>query len=152
MALQIATVADSISKITVTGATMKDIDQIPEAQNVMDIPIIIPKPDGYLSNFKPQRDSFGAGGDAKMTVTYTLTYRLLHSAIGEGMSGIFSTYAAMVAIVSVFLDAIIANDTVTGAVDIQAASITEFGLVYDPAGKTAFHGCDISIDVMEFVN
>ena len=118
----------------------------------MDIPVIIPKPDGYLSNFRYARKSFGPGTVAAIDITYTLTYRLLHSAVGEGMSGVFSTYAAMVAIVSVFLDAIIANDTITGAVDVQPANVIEFGLVYDPAGKTAFHGCDIPIDITEFVN
>jgi len=152
MALQIVTVADSISKLTVTGATMKDIDEIPETTDMMDVPMIIPKPDGYLSGFRMLRVGLGPGTSAAINVAYTLTYRLLHSEVGEGMDGIFSTYSAMVAIVGVFLDAIIANDTITGAVDLQAASITEFGLVYDSTGKVAFHGCDIGIEILEFVN
>ena len=151
MALQIATVADSISKLSVAGATLKDIDELPKKGTVRNTPVIIPKPNGFLSNFKPERDSFGPGTTAKITVTYTLTYRLLHSEIGTGRTGIFSTYAAMVAITSLFLDAIIANDTVTGAVDLEAADVTEFGPVADPMGKM-FHGCDIAINIMEYVN
>lgn len=150
MALAIATVADSISKLTVSGVILKDIDEIPSSVADRDTPMIIPRPDGFISNFRFQRDSFGAGGDAKITVRYTLLYRLLAAKVGSGR-GLFDVYDTMITKTGLFLDAIIANDAITGAVDIIAAGVENVGGVGDPAGNI-FHGCDISIDVMEFVN
>ena len=89
---------------------------------------------------------------AAFNVTYTLTYRLYHSKVGTGRSGLFDTFSGMVGKVGLFLDAIIANDTISGAVDIIPNSINNFGPVADPAGKSVFHGCDIGIQVTEFVN
>ena len=152
MALQIGTVADSISKLTVTGVTLKDIDKIITEGNKRNIPVIIPRPDGFMSSFIYERKSFGSGDAAAVNITYTLTYRLLHSKIGTGRSKVIAKYSDMVAKVGLFLDAIIENDTITGAVNIQAASISEFGPVSDPAGSAIFLGCDIGISVMEFVN
>ena len=111
----------------------------------------MPKPDGFISGFEPSRESFGPGSVAAFNVIYVLTYRLLHSKIGTGRSGLFNTYSSMVAKVGLFLDAIIENDTVAGAVDIFPNSITNFGPVADPVGNM-FHGCDIGIQVTEFVN
>ena len=152
MALQIATVADSIAGLTVAGVTLKDIDEIITEGTKRNTPVIIPRPDGFLSGFVYERESFGTGDVAAANVTYTLTYRLIHSKIGTGRSKVIAKYSDMVAKVGLFLDAIIANDTITGAVDIQAASVSEFGPVSDPAGSAIFLGCDIGIQVTEFVN
>ena len=152
MALQIVTVADSISKLLVTGVELKDIDKIVTEGHKRNIPMIIPRPDGFISGFLYERESFGPGSTAAINISYTLTYRLLHSKIGTGRSGVIDKYSDMVAKVGLFLDAIIANDTITGAVDIQPFGISEFGPVSDPAGSAVFLGCDIGINVMEFVN
>ena len=151
MALQFGTVAASIAALVIDGVDILDIIEIPTEAKKRDAPYIVPKPDGFISGFLPERQSLGPGTTAAFNVTYTLTYRLLHSKIGTGRSGLFDTYSSMVAKVGLFLDAIIANDTISGAIDIFPNSINNFGLVSDPLG-TAFHGCDIGIQVTEFVN
>jgi len=151
MALSIQTVTNSIAALSVSGVTLYDIDEIPAEGKSRDVPMIIPRPDGFISNFLYERKSFGPETVAAIDISYTLTYRLLHSKIGSGRSGLFDTYADMVAKVSLFLDAIIASDTITGAVDVQPFSIGEFGPVADPMGE-AFHGCDIGINILEYVN
>jgi len=151
MGLQIVAVCNSIAALTVVGVTFKDIDEIPEDANAMDVPMIIPKPDGFITGFGYGRKSLGPGTTAAIDITYILTYRLLHSEGGEGMSGIFSTYSDMVVKAAAFLDAVIANDTITGAINIEPVSIPIFEPVTDPLGRW-FHGCDIGIEVTEFVN
>ena len=151
MALQIGTVAASIAALVIDGVDILDIIEIPTEAKKRDTPYIVPKPDGFITDFFPERKSLGPGSTAAFDVTYTLTYRLLHSKIGTGRSGLFTTYSDMVTKAALFLDAIIENDTLTGAVDSFPSSISNFGLVSDPLGN-AYHGCDIGIKVMEFVN
>ena len=96
------------------------------------------------------RDSTGGGSTAKMTVYYTLSYRLCHTRLGSGR-GLFDVYDDMVAIAAAFLDAVLAIDVLTGAVDIMPSDAVNFGPVVDPAGD-GFHGCDFALDITEFVN
>lgn len=151
MGLKFGTVAASIAALEIDGVDILDIIKIPTEAKKRDTPYIVPKPDGFISGFLPERKSMGSGGVAAFNVTYTLTYRLLHSKIGTGRSGLFTTYSGMVAKAGLFLDAIIANDNIAGAIDISPNSITNFGLVSDPLGNP-YHGCDIGIGVLEFVN
>ena len=151
MALQIGTVVTAIAALVVDGVEIQDMDEIPTEVNSRDKPTIIPKPDGFVSGFVPERMSFGSGDVAKINVSYVLTYRMLHSKVGTGRSGLFATYADMVTKTFLFLDAIIANDALGGAVDIEAGAVPEFGPVVDPSANV-FHGCDISINVLEYVN
>lgn len=149
MSLAIVAIATNIAGLAVSGINIRDLDAIPEQVNARDCPIIYPRPDGFLSSLQVQIDSFGSTS-AKKTVYYTLTYRLLGAQVGEDR-GLFTLYQAMVDIVADFLDAVIANDALTGTIDLQAVDVTEFGPVSDPAGYV-FHGCDILLRVMEFVN
>jgi hypothetical protein len=149
VALQATTIASSIAGLTVTGVTMKNLTSIPENVAPRDCPIIYPKPDGFMSDLEVVIDSFGSSV-GKKTVRYALTYMYLHSSIGQGR-GLFDVYQDMVAKACVFLDAVIANDALTGSIDIQPESMLNFGPVADPAGNY-FHGCEIVLKVMEFVN
>jgi hypothetical protein len=149
MSLAIATICESIAALDVDGVRIADIDAIPEAADARRASII-PRPDGFITNFTMVRESFGGGSTSKMTITYRLTYRLLFAPIGEGR-GLFAVYPDMVAAAYRFLDAILAIDTMTGLVDIIPVDALSFGPVTDPAGN-AFHGCDIVLEVNEFVN
>ena len=150
MTLAISTICDSISSLSVSGLTIKDLNEIPEAVTGRDCPVIYPKPDGFVTNFEMVRDSFGGGSTAKMTVTYDLTYRLLGAPLASGR-GLFDSYSLMVEKVYAFIDAVLAIDTMAGLVDITPADTTAFGPVSDPAGGM-FHGADVILHVMEFAN
>ena len=150
MALQADTIATSIAGLSVPGVTIKDLDGVPEEVHARDCPLLYPKPDGFMSNLRVERDSFGAAGDARKTVRYTLSYAYLHAPVGEGR-GLFDVYADMVGNVLAILDAIIADDALNGAADITPGAVTRFGLVNDPSGGW-FHGCVVALDVVEFVN
>ena len=94
MTLAIKAVTDFIAGLTVRGAEIRDIDNIPEALSAR-MPVIFPRPDGFVSNFAMVRDSYGGGGTAQMTVTYQLTYRLCYAPISVDR-GLFAIYEGMV--------------------------------------------------------
>lgn len=149
MSLQIATVCASIAALSVAGVTIKDLDEIPENVDLR-APTILPKPDGFVSGLRYERQSQGGGSVAKGDCYYTLTYRLCYAPVGSGR-GLFETYPAMVTAAFAFLDAVLAVDVLQGAVTIRPVGALNFGPVSDPAGNI-FHGCDIAVEIMEFVN
>jgi hypothetical protein len=148
VSVQLATVCDSISKLSISGVTIKDIDQI-TASRIGQAAILTPKPDGFVTGLVFAPDSFGPGATRLGTLQYTLTYRYYHCAIGQLLD--FGSYAALVANVVTILNAILTNDIVTGCVDVSLAGAIDVGPVTDPAGNS-FHGADIALLIKEFVN
>ena len=148
MTLSIVTIADSVSKLSVTGVTIKDLDEIPESANNIDCPMVYPNPDGFVSNFDVERMAQGSGTSNVWDISYTLTYRFLHSEVGLGL-GLFDVYDGMVDKLMDFVDKMLISDAVTGAVDLEVEDISTFGPVSDPSGKM-FHGCDIMFRILEF--
>ncbi len=150
MALNISTIATNIAALEVSGVTIKDITGIKDKFTKRDCPVVYPNPDGFVSDFNVVRDSFGDPSQAKKTVTYTLTYRFLQAPLGSGRIN-FAVYSDFITKAYAFIDAIIANDDISGAVDLEISDALNFGPVADPSGNT-FHGCDIALNVKEFVN
>lgn len=149
MTLQIAAIASSIAGLTVSGVTLKNTTGIPETVDPRQ-PTIFPRPDGFVSGLTIIRDSTGIASQARKTAQYNLTYRLCYTPIGAGR-GLFDVYGSMVTAAFAFLDAVIANDAITGLVDITPQDVTAFGPVSDPAG-VMFHGCDFVFMITEFIN
>ena len=148
MAQQIAAVSNSIAALSVAGVTLKDVDEIPASIDKR-APTILPLPD-YVTNFEVERDSFGGGG-ALRTVSYILNYRLCYKPVGQGRTKTIEYYDVMIDKVALFFDAVMAIDTLTGAVDIEPAGVTNMGIVNDPA-ENEFIGCDLAVRITEFVN
>jgi len=143
------TVADSIAKWSVSGVTVKDLDEIPNKGLTRDCPLILPAPD-FIQVASIERDTFGSGAGAKWTFDYTLNYRLFYKEAGtERILG--NIYPALVSKAMLFVDAVIAGDNLTGAIDANFGGLSGFGLVPDPV-DTLFWGCDIQILITEFVN
>jgi len=150
MTLAIATISNAITGLTVTGLTIKDIDEIPQAIMNRDCPVLVPDPDNYVSRFLVEPDSFGAGSGRKWTANYTLNYLLLYAAVGSGRTTVLEKYSGMVSSAFAFFDALLALTSLTGTVDFEPDMIGDFGIV-DFSG-TAFHSCNVSLNVKEFVN
>lgn len=147
IANSLLTVADSISKISVSGVTVLDADQLPESA-LSRLPVLFLQPENPISDVTFERVSFGGGGTAKMDFTYTLNYRLLYSVVGSG-GGLLANYSQMLAKVELILEAIFANDNLTGAVDVQLAGMNTNGPFTDPAGEIMYHGAEFSLRIME---
>lgn len=148
MALAAVTIADSIAGLSVSGVTIKDLDQIPQEVQARDCPILFPDPSRYVSDLSVGVDSFGSGS-AKKTVKYMLNYVFLYSETGVGR-GLADNAAGVVTKVMLILDAFLANDALTGSIDITPLTTTA-GVVNDPSGKP-FYGALLSFAVTEFVN
>lgn len=151
MALAIATVTNSIASLSVSGVSIKDIHDIPPAALPLRTPVLFPDPLNFVSSFSMERNSYGGGSTAKMTVTYTLNYTFCFTPIGDGRNAGLDHYDEMVAKAALILDAILAIDTLSGAIDITPQSVVEFGPVPDPAGFMHL-GCRLALTVQEFVN
>ena len=148
VSIQLETVADSISSLSVSGVTIKDIDSIPESAAML-CPVMFPDPDRWLSNVQVIRDSQGAGSWAKQHIEYTLTYLYLHSTVDNNLS--FGIYAKMISKVVLIANAIITNEAVTGCAQLRLERIGDVIGVNDPAGNR-YVGCEVAFRVMEFVN
>ena len=150
MALALTTIANNIAALEVLGVTIRDIDEIPEAVTNRDCPILYPEPSGFISNFAMVRESTGPGTTALITVTYDLTYTFLYAPVGSGR-GLFDVYDDLVKKVGLIFDAIIANDTLAGAIDFLPEEVLNIGATVDPV-ENVFHGCQFVFSVTEFVN
>ena len=149
MALQTITVCHSIAALHVAGVSMLDIDQMPpDATRIA--PCLFPEPVAFMTDFVMERDSYGGGSTALMTVTYDLHYTFLFAPIGAGRTGL-DIYDEMLAKVTLILDAVLAVDVMNGTVDIQPVEVVELGPVPDPAGNQ-YLGCRMTFQVQEFVN
>lgn len=143
----LATVADSISKISITGVTVKDIDEIPQSAALL-CPILIPQPNGYVSGVNVEFQSFGSNTGAKIDMSYTLNYIYLHSNAGAGL-GQLQVYSGLISKLSTIIVAILSNDAITGLVDMQLESIGNIGVIEDPSGNQ-YWGVMLSFRVLEF--
>ncbi len=146
--VQLVTVADSISHISVSGVNVRDIDTIPETA-IGFCPVLFPKPDGFITDMIFTRQTFGSDGSALMDLEYTLNYRFLYAEVGSGSE--LANYAGVIEKLALILEAIFTDDTQTGAVDMQLQSVSNIGPLPDPVGLNAFHGVDIALRVLEHV-
>ncbi len=150
MTLAIATIAENISKLSITGVTIHDLDELKDGIKERDGAVLYPKPDGFVSDMRVEPKSFGSAGSRSYDVTYSLHYMLVYAPIGTGR-GLFDKYPGMVAAAFSVIDELIENDALAGTQEFQVRAINQFGPVSDPVGK-GFHGCEIVIDVTEFIN
>lgn len=139
-------VASAIAGITITGIPIKDLGSIP-SNGLLLCPILIPKPDGFISNLQPVLpETYGTGGTERMSLKYDVTYRYLHAAIGANLD--FGMYSGMITNIALILKTILANDVINGAIDFRVNTVSSIGPVLDPAGN-AYHGCDFVFSVQQ---
>jgi len=147
MALAITTVTNSIAALSVTGLTIKDVDEILYAPTDRECPLLYPEPINFISDLEVLPSTFGTMGSGYFDVKYTLRYTFLYQAAGADR-GSLTNYQGMVQLFEDFIDEIIANDALTGCVDIQLIGSTSFGVVLAPNGDT-FLGAEILLRVHE---
>lgn len=148
MGLALTTITDSIAGLTVTGLTIKDIDEIPLTWEGR-AHVIYPEPVDFLTEFDAQPATFGTGSTRAWDVTYTMRYTLLYAEVSAGRG--MELFKPTIDLALDFMDAIIALTTITGSVTLKPGTISTPGPVTDPSGKV-FFGCHITVRVLEFVN
>lgn len=147
MTLAITTITNSIAALTITGLTIKDIDEIPQGVMDRDCPMLIPDPDNFITAFNAQPDTLDK---TKWTVAYTLNYLLLYAGLGSGRTTVMEKFSGMVSKATAFIDAVAAAMTLTGSVDWSPGNIDSFDIV--TIGQNSFHSCRVNIEITEFIN
>lgn len=142
-----STITNSIAALTISGVTIKDIDEIPDSARML-CPVLIPQPNDFVTNFVPSVQTLGSNGGAKLNFEYDLNYVYLHAEAGSGI-GALSIYSGLITKLSAILVAIASNDAITGLVDLQTSSIGNIGIIEDPSGKQ-FWGVMLSFRVLEY--
>jgi len=143
----ISTVAGSIAGLTISGVTIKDIDQIPDSARML-TPLLIPQPANFVTNLSVSFETFGSNTGAKINTNYTLNYVFLFCEVGSGL-GSFAAFSGLVTKLMAILNAINSNDAITGAVDVKINNIGNIGVITDPAGND-FWGLEFSLRVLEY--
>lgn len=147
MALALSLIPARIAAVSVAGLTIKDVSGIPEAWDGR-APILYPNPVEFVTDLSIEDNSFGLNPYARKTLSYTLNYTFLHSAVWTGRIN-FPNYAAMVEMAADILYTF-ARTEITGALSFEV-SAGNFGPVSDPSGNIG-HGCNIQFAIMEFIN
>jgi hypothetical protein len=150
MGLQIATIAASIAGLTIAGVTIKDLDEIPTSVGTRES--VLTPAGNFISDFSMERDSFGGGSTAKMTVEYILTYRFFYAPVGGHRNPTIEWIPGLVSKVSAIWDAFLEIDTLAGCVDIVPLPISGLERTVLDAADAEYYGCDLSFRVTEFVN
>ncbi len=138
-------IADAISKLSISGVTIRDVDKLPSSVMPMTA-ALMPRPNGFVSDFNPVVDSFGSGGSQRLTLNYTLNYNYYHCPIGSTLD--FGAYAEMMANIEKILVALINNDVLSGAID-QAPTVSDVGPIQDSVGND-YHGCTFALRIMQY--
>ena len=142
-------ITNAIEALSINGVTIKDIDQI-SAQWKSQPNVLYPNPEGFLTNFTLEYQSFTRGASSQVDIKYTLNYRFLGVEIGD-LSNMPAAYSQMVDKVILIINAMItATAPYSGRVDMELAGVS-FGARVDPAGN-GFHGADIALNITEMQN
>lgn len=147
-AVNLVTIANSISAITITGVTVKTLAKIP-VDGIAECPFFAPRPDNFITGISLTRESFGGSGAEKMNLVYTMHWQYYHAPIGTLLS--FQDYADMLENIEVILETLANNDAPSGAIDMLIQDIPTIAQVADAAGNY-YHGAVISLKITEFIN
>lgn len=146
--VQLDTVANSIAALEIDGINIVDIDNIPESA-MMQTPLLLPQPNGFVSDIAPEFRTYGSGGVAKIDLQYTLNYLYLHAPTGSGIST-FDAYKGLLENIILIFESIFASDVVSGAIDLQLSTMSDIGTVQDPSGND-YWGIQFSLRILEHV-
>ena len=149
MALQTTAIITSIAGYTVTGVTIRDADAMYDEVKRRDTPLLMLAP-GWFGSIKYKYDAFGTGAVAPLTMTYILGWRFFFKETGveRGLKDIAQGFTQKV---TAIIDAVIAADATSDAIHLQVVRVSKIDTVLDPVGNS-FWGCDIDIEITEFIN
>ncbi len=142
---KIVTVADSISKLSISGVTIKDINELSASWTSLPN-VLYPRPENFVTGVSLVPAELTK---QKYDLKYTLNYRFLNVQLGND-AVLFVTYPTLIAKIVLIVNAIITNHNLTGAIDVSFGGIAAIGALADPAGNI-YHGCDFAINILEFL-
>lgn len=148
LASSLTTIVTSIAGLSVSGLTIKNTDAIPE-QADLQYPLLVPRPNEFITDLHSERTTFGINGTARVDLTYNLNYVFLYAPAGTGVSEL-DAYNGMITMMVAIINAIMSNDTLSGAVDVNLDGVSGIGIIQDPANNQ-YWGCFWAMHVTEYV-
>ena len=145
--LSINTVTNSIAALSITGVTIRDVDEMPESVNARECPILYPEPDRFVRNMTVEPAAFGSGTGILVDAEYDLVYTFLYKKVGAGR-GLYSLYPSMLTLTQLIVNKIIVSDIITGCTELTFAGFENFGHLIDPSSQW-FLGTQIILHVKE---
>ena len=127
----------------VTGiASSFDIDELPGPLNDAALPALLHLPAGGEN----VRATMGSDGDYDMT--HRITVLLLYKAVGQGTAKV--NYAAIVALIDSYIQAIRDDDTLSSAcIDARVTPYSEPGVIM--WADVAYHGVQFTVEALEYI-
>lgn len=141
-----ATIATTISNLTITGVTIKNISTIPASGNMI-TPVLFPNPH-FITNVTPEVLTTGGHPTAMIDFNYSLNYVYLHCPVGSGISqlevisGLMTNFVAIVAAIT--------GTNFTGKADVDFGAAQDPGVIQDPSGNQ-FWGVMFSLTIKDKV-
>lgn len=150
--VKISTVIDAIAALSVTLSTGKALkilkdSTIPEDATRLGA-VLFPRPDGFVSDFTVEPQTYGADGVERMDVHYMLNY-VFCDIPGGSNRALGDNYTVLVDDTVSILNAILTNDDISEGIDLRLSDVIGFGIVQDPSGNV-FYGTEIQLAVTEF--
>lgn len=149
-ALLASNIANSISALSISGVTIKDVDEVSESW-ILQSNILYPNvnPPGFIVGSTPNYIAMLQGANAPIDISYSMNYRFLGTKIGD--MNFTQAYASVFTKMSAIIDAIIANPApYSGRVEMKLGAWS-IGAKEDPAGNQ-FHGSDFELLITELQN
>lgn len=152
MSLNSAAIAAGIAALTVSGVTIKDISNIPEAVTPRDLPMLYPSPNNWKNGgtSEPSTGALTFGPPTGRTWLFNRIYKYvyLHAPAGAGRS-IAENYTALSAKEDAIVEALTALDLAN--VDVKQIEVADYGVLEDSAGSK-FYGFTVTLTLREYLN
>jgi hypothetical protein len=149
--LQLASIVDAIAAVSISGVTIKDVDQV-AGSFLGQSSILYPNIDGpFVTDFRLDYKAITRGSTAPVNALYTLNYRYLYVAVGD-IALLPKAYSDVFTKLITILNALAAvHAPYSGGVDMEIAAVTDLHPLPDPVGNM-FYGFDIALAVEEIQN
>lgn len=145
--IALTTITDGIANLSIGTIGIRDVDNIPD--RAVDIcPVLFPNPNSFITNPKPTRQTFGAGGTAAMDFSYDLNYVFLQQEASLRYDEFRAMYPAMLSNIILIWKAIFENDDISGCIDMELSTMGVIGLIED-TDKNQYWGTTFSFHVVE---
>lgn len=146
--VQFEAIATAIAGLSISGVHVFDIDNIP-ANAIDSCPAFFPAPDNFVTDMQPSIESLGGDSGRKINLVYTLNYRFLYAPLGSG--SVLQNYAGLITKLVLILESVLGTSTPNGSIDMMLLGVSDIGPMVDPAGQNTYHGVDIALRVLEYV-
>lgn len=144
-----ASIVSAISQLTITGITIKDIDEV--AASWVSLPkVLYPNIDDFVTNFELNYPTFVQDGTGPVDIKYSLNYRYLSTQVGDMATVAVQSNLVLAEVISIVNKMLTVRAPYDGRVLMTLGDLS-IGARLDPAGNQYF-GADFALNVEEIQN